>query len=259
MKKIATILLLMCQSAFLFAQETAINWKLKSCSSIDSVELYQILDAGNTVIMMYEHMCGSCTNAANRINGIVNRYNNALGGKVKLYFLDNGGYPCSQSNSWVSTNSYNGTAFSYGSNFSSHYGGSGMPIVVVAGNSARKVYFKNLNGFSSSDTVALKNAINQSLTDAGLTGMASQSSQTIAIEVFPNPNNGRFQIQVNTAAEKHLQILDVVGNRVYDSKWSCAGNCVWSSDNMPTLKKGVYFISIESGEARLLKRLVIAE
>lgn len=66
------------------------------------------------------------------------------------------------------------------------------------------------------------------------------------IQVYPNPNAGRFRLVVEGAFTDTVQliIINVEGKRVYEREIDRAGEFLF---NLTTLRKGIYFAQIRDG------------
>jgi hypothetical protein len=84
--------------------------------------------------------------------------------------------------------------------------------------------------------------------DAGIEQFANNNELTI----YPNPNNGSFVIEPNSAAKQTVQVYDVNGKLVLSQ--TINGK---STIDAGSLNEGVYNISLQSNEGVVNKRLVI--
>ncbi|MBI1193876.1 MAG: T9SS type A sorting domain-containing protein [Bacteroidetes bacterium] len=66
------------------------------------------------------------------------------------------------------------------------------------------------------------------------------------IQVYPNPNAGRFRLEIEGAFTDTVQliIINVEGKRVYEREIDRAGEFLF---NLTTLRKGIYFAQIREG------------
>lgn len=66
------------------------------------------------------------------------------------------------------------------------------------------------------------------------------------IQAFPNPNAGRFRLEVEGEFTDTVQlvIINVEGKRVYERQIAQAGEFLF---NLTTLRKGIYFAQIRDG------------
>lgn len=73
-----------------------------------------------------------------------------------------------------------------------------------------------------------------------------------AIEIFPNPTNGKIQINVMGSNLEHLEIYNILGGRVY----SQTGTLSKSEIDLSSQPQGVYFVKIYNEERSYTKKIV---
>ncbi len=78
----------------------------------------------------------------------------------------------------------------------------------------------------------------------------------LTFNLYPNPNNGQFNIQSNRFLGEGSQIIiyDTFGNQVYQSEASFE---VLQELSLPFLNKGIYFVKIKLKEQYLTKKILI--
>ncbi len=78
------------------------------------------------------------------------------------------------------------------------------------------------------------------------------------ISIFPNPNNGQFEINLGDIdlTNPDIKILDNLGKVVYESEGFVEDNSKFSID-LSNLDSGIYFIIINSGENTYNERIII--
>ncbi len=87
------------------------------------------------------------------------------------------------------------------------------------------------------------------------TGIATQS--TFDVDIYPNPNNGSFTIELpdNLTGNSQIQLMDVSGRLIWQTRTSETRTQVNLGDR--NLSKGVYFINITNNNRRADQRIVI--
>ena len=100
---------------------------------------------------------------------------------------------------------------------------------------------------TSSSSMVYVNVIN-----SNATGIAQISGLNTNISIYPNPNNGSFVIEPNSATKQTMQVYDVNGKLILSQ--TITGKTTIDAGN---LNEGVYNISIISNEGVVNKRLVI--
>ena len=191
------------------AQNTAMQFSGVDCNG-SSVDLFADLDAGKAVILhFYMPNCTSCPPPAQKIQAMANNINAMHPGMVKGYaFPFQNSTTCSYSSAWVSSNGLSTlfTAMDSGAAHVAHYGGFGMPTVVVLGGSNHRVMFATLS-FSTSDTTAMRDSI---LAMLGTTGVAELPNTVAAFNVFPNP--AKDLITINLVLKENANLMMEVTN-----------------------------------------------
>lgn len=88
------------------------------------------------------------------------------------------------------------------------------------------------------------NTINQQLTDA--------------MQVMPNPSNGRFDVKLNMfeKVEGQLAVLDVTGKTLYSEAVNTNGAYATSID-LGSIAKGMYVVQLKTGKGIATKKLSI--
>jgi len=78
------------------------------------------------------------------------------------------------------------------------------------------------------------------------------------LKVFPNPNNGKFTIDIQTSGTKsfNLRIFNLLGEQVHAQKLKVVGQTLETLD-LRTLSKGVYFIRLDNKYESINRKIVI--
>lgn len=79
--------------------------------------------------------------------------------------------------------------------------------------------------------------------------LLSQSS------IFPNPNNGRFEIQLNSneLIGTQLTIFDALGRKVYDEKLLQTNNII----HLNSISPGIYFARLDNNGKSSVKKFIV--
>lgn len=90
------------------------------------------------------------------------------------------------------------------------------------------------------------------------TGIGNTSSSDVSFDVTPNPNNGEFQLKISSTEIMNydLNVRNVLGQVVYTDNISVNGTLIEQID-LTQFEKGVYFVSLENGAERILKKVVV--
>lgn len=76
--------------------------------------------------------------------------------------------------------------------------------------------------------------------------------------LYPNPNNGNFNIQFNSAStnEISIQVNDIRGRVVYDKKFQNSG--IFNQNlQLSNVEAGVYLVTVLDGEKKEVKKIII--
>ena len=86
----------------------------------------------------------------------------------------------------------------------------------------------------------------------------AENSLNDRLKVFPNPNDGRFELKFSDdLKELPLRIVDLTGRSVYTTKISSANGQFNHSFDLRKLPAGTYFVQIETSVGTLNKKIVI--
>ncbi len=88
--------------------------------------------------------------------------------------------------------------------------------------------------------------------DPCIAGVQQFSTNKNEVNIYPNPNNGSFVIEPNSATKQTMQVYDVTGKLVLSQ--TISGK---TSIDSSSLNEGVYNISLQSAEGVVNKRVVI--
>jgi hypothetical protein len=166
--------------------QVAPNFSIKDCSDAPH-DLYQDLDAGKAVIIVWVMPCTECALPLITTNGVAKELSNSYPGRVKMYVLDDfGETDCAALRGWLKTYSINATG-SYVTVASTptvpmtDYGEIGMPKIIAVHGSNREIIYRsenNVDGFALRDSIKARLAT------------ASVPDQSSAAIITPNPVRG---------------------------------------------------------------------
>ena len=87
---------------------------------------------------------------------------------------------------------------------------------------------------------------------------STAQTQQNAIEVFPNPSNGKFNLKFNLEAKPtFVKLLDSTGKEVYLKKLESFEGTFNEELNIPNLPKSTYFLMVSQEARSLTKHIVI--
>ncbi|OFY87540.1 MAG: hypothetical protein A3F72_20900 [Bacteroidetes bacterium RIFCSPLOWO2_12_FULL_35_15] len=118
-----------------------------------------------------------------------------------------------------------------------------------AGNSAARISFQNLSGWGQ--TLYIDNI---NLT-SGTTSVFSNDFST-SINIYPNPNNGSFNISVELekSDDIYLKILNIVGQEISSKKISNTLGGTYAID-LTTETNGIYFVEIKTNNSKVVRKI----
>lgn len=92
----------------------------------------------------------------------------------------------------------------------------------------------------------------------GLEDEASITENAVGFEVAPNPNEGQFGISISTdkKLDYTLNVRNMLGQIVMTQQVSVNKSKTMQMD-LSDYEKGVYFVSLENGDERLVKKVVV--
>lgn len=244
--KIGIVILMLFAFTRVSAQTTALDFNTTDCNG-NTANLFADLDAGKAVILFYfMPNCGSCPPPAQKIQAMANNINAMHPGMVKAYaFPFNNTTTCTYAQSWVSANALPLYApMDSGAAAVAHYGGFGMPTVVLVGGSNHRVMFSTLS-FSTGDTTIMRDSI---LALMGPTGISKMPESIKSLSVYPNPAKDKVSISVDLKEQSDLLIdlIDLSGKQlaviVKDKNARGKIDRTWATG---ALANGIYMIRVQ--------------
>lgn len=90
-------------------------------------------------------------------------------------------------------------------------------------------------------------------------GLNETHSSTNNLSVYPNPNNGQFhlQFQSNNNDNLKVQILNSLGNIVYDHSYGIENHLLKTNLNVGLLPKGIYFVRVKQNNKTESTKILI--
>ena len=237
------------------AQTTAMQLTGLDCNGV-SHDLFSDLDAGKAVILhFFMPSCGSCPPPAQKIQAMANKILLTYPGKITAYAMPyQNSTTCTYTASWVSSNNLSlYMPYDSGATQVAHYGGFGMPTVVLLGGADHRVMFSTLN-FNTSDTTRMRDSILGLLTVTATEPVIAPVSE---FNVFPNPTNEIVSIQynLNDAAEVNLQISDLAGRNIAVLRDEKSSGFVSEQFNTSALANGYYFVRLTANGTSITRKL----
>ncbi|MBK9460931.1 MAG: T9SS type A sorting domain-containing protein [Sphingobacteriales bacterium] len=242
------------------AQTTAMDFMANDCNGVPQ-HLFADLDEGNAVIIEFFMLnCGSCPVAGHKLETMKATLMTQYPGKVKSYAIGfSNSYTCTQISNWVTTNGFTSIPMSGGGAQVAHYGGMGMPTVVILGGGAEHLVLgEPYIGLSTSDTTTIANDIREFLDVS--TAVNAPKTPESNFAVYPNPANDLINLSfdLKTAGNVAINIIDVTGKKVatiMNEEVSSGKHTKLFST--ASLQNGIYYVQITEGTAISAHKLTI--
>lgn len=106
-------------------------------------------------------------------------------------------------------------------------------------------YNMSIGAFDS--TNAVNNSINELITD------------NIKVNIYPNPNHGKFKIQTESSSPEVLycEILNPLGKIIYQQNYSVSTGLSSKEIDLGIIDKGIYLLKITGKHTQIAKQIVI--
>lgn len=235
---------LMSQSAAI--SQTAPNFSINDCSNAKH-ELYQDLDAGKVVVIVWVMPCGACAMPMLTTNGVVKEVNKSHPGKVKMYVLDDfGDTDCASLIGWLKTYSITtsggyATIASTSSVPMTDYGDIGMPKIIAVAGAERQIIYRSENDV---DGFLLRDSIVARITTSSVDDEGSR------IVLSPHPVRDELHLRLGDTPAESL-IVDITDGAGNDVSAGTTASLNGSDYRISTahLASGAYVARIRSGVA----------
>ena len=92
------------------------------------------------------------------------------------------------------------------------------------------------------------------------TGIKNLNHENVAFTIYPNPNNGEFNIEMQSdmsAKFLEVSVVNLMGELVYTLKEDTQSNSISKKLNLNNLANGTYFVKTNTGNSITTKKLVI--
>lgn len=226
--------------------QTAMQLSGPDCNGVNH-DLYADLDAGKAVLLhFFMPNCGSCVTPAKQIQKMANNILKTYPGMITGYAMpDNNTTDCNVTASWVTSNSLNLYApFDSGAAQVAHYGGFGMPTIVLLGGKNHRTMFVT-QSYSPADTLEMKDSILNLL--SGKTGISEQTAQT-HLEVYPNPASNQLYIKSGADDNNaiHYTLYDLSGKALTQGFINAMEARNGQSISIENLSTGLYILSVRN-------------
>jgi len=223
--------------------QTAMQLNGPDCNG-NNHDLFADLDAGKAVLLhFFMDNCNSCIPPAQKTQAMANKIMSFHPGMITGYALPyTNSTTCTSTASWVSSNGLSlYMPYDSGATQVAHYGGFGMPTLVLLGGLNHRVMFST-QSFSASDTTIMRDSILALFNDAA--GYTELTEQVQNFKVFPNPTSDIININLDlkTISKLTLEIIDLNGKRVAFISETKQKGLISKQFDVTNIPTGNYFI-----------------
>lgn len=130
-----------------------------------------------------------------------------------------------------------------------------LSVTVACGATANYCTTYAIYRSSQDNNIITVNVVNPSVA----TGINSAEAAELNYSIFPNPNNGLFNLSLNglNSDNVNVSVYSVVGKLVYQSEGS-SNNGTFSKDiSLDGVSNGVYFIKVASDNKVITKKVIV--
>ena len=94
-----------------------------------------------------------------------------------------------------------------------------------------------------------------------LVGINSANIEPLNVRIWPNPNNGNFEISIEGEAlgsVQTLKITNLLGQTVYEEELNCSSTSCIKSIDLKGIPAGTYFLNLESNQKSFKTKILIS-
>jgi hypothetical protein len=78
------------------------------------------------------------------------------------------------------------------------------------------------------------------------------------LSVYPNPNNGEFNIKFNASSNNvDVHVFDIRGRSVFDTTYNNSSGEFNETINLATVNAGMYLLNINDGGNTITKKIIV--
>lgn len=244
MKKLFYSLLFIVIASNTFSQ-TPVNFISTDCSG-SSHDLFAELNSGKVIVLCWVMPCINCVAPSMTTYNVVQSYNTSQPDRVRFYLTDDyGDTPCSSLMSWANANHLtNAKIFSDATISMTPYQTTGMPMIVVLGGIAHKIFFIGKN---TVDIPSLQAAIDSALITTDIEERTMNIPQ-LAIQNNPVHERTVLKCELSKTTIADIRLLNAQGAEVtgiFSGQLSAGLNEI--PIDFTRYKTGMYFIRYNDG------------
>lgn len=106
---------------------------------------------------------------------------------------------------------------------------------------------------------SFKIIVTDTVLDAKSTGLKSKTNKTLDINIYPNPNDGRFTLSFESDDNQpvRLSVKDISGKELINKEVPKEGGLYQTEVNLGTSKPGVYLVILSQGKSVVTKKITV--
>jgi hypothetical protein len=236
--------------------QTVMNIQRPDCNGTMH-DLFAELDAGNVVVLeFFMQGCAPCILSGKKLETMRSTLEASYPSRVKAYAIGySDGYICASIASWVKANALTFIPMDSGAAMLKHYGGFGMPTVVIcAGVNEHKILGKVYIGMSTNDVPTMRTDIANYLSQA--TTSVSEPQTTELARVYPNPATNVVSVDLTSSnGTTTIDVVDATGAIALSA--TTMSNVAAASIDVSMLPVGAYIMVVRDGTSKRRTRLNI--
>ena len=90
------------------------------------------------------------------------------------------------------------------------------------------------------------------------TGLSIDEFELNNLSIYPNPNNGEFNVKFNSISENvSLQVFDIRGRSVYNKSYANSSSSFNEAINLGNVQSGMYLLNVNDGERTITKKIIV--
>ena len=136
-----------------------------------------------------------------------------------------------------------------------------VPSDAVLGNTLMRVTTKYTDPDANQFPTSCENGHDAEVEDYTINVMTSLSVNQDKLSyftIYPNPNNGEFSIQVNSASSNNIlvEVFDLRGREIFNNSFNSSSN-IRETINLSNVQSGIYMVRVSDGSGKATKKIVI--